>query len=72
MRYCGIAKTRLFTVVGLQRFGASSDIWCIMIEVMLEGSFRVMCSMQFTGRLTCAASSQTFVGLFISCSKISY
>lgn len=66
MCYCGIAKTRPFTVVGLQRFGASSDIWCIMMELMLKGTFRVMCSMQFTGSLVCAASCQTFVGLFIS------
>lgn len=65
-RYCGVAKTRPFTVVGLQRFGASSDIWCIMIELMLKSTFRITHSMWFTGSLVGAASCQTFVGLFIN------
>lgn len=60
MRYCGTAKTRPFTVVGLQRFGASSDIWCIMIELMLKGTFRIMCSMLFTGSLVCTCQLSDF------------
>lgn len=60
MCYCGIAKTRPFTVVGLQRFGASSDIWCIMIELMLKDTFRIMCSMPFTGSLVCTCQLSDF------------
>lgn len=44
LRYC----ENRFTVVGLQHFGGSSDIRC-MIEFMQMRSFILMCSMQVAG-----------------------
>lgn len=55
LRYC----ENRFTVVGLQHFGGSSDIRC-MIEFMQMRSFILMCSMQVAGSIVCTCQLSNF------------